>query len=92
MTELTLLQGRMLTDAEDARGAHVVVLGHDTWQELFGDEPAVGKEVAIESGLYTVIGVLDKRKQPFGSGKNPHDNIILFPFKPSTTCTRRSRI
>jgi putative ABC transport system permease protein len=80
VTELTMLQGRMFTDAEDARAAHVVVLGHDTWQELFGDAPAVGKDVAIESGLYTVIGVLDKRKQPFGSGKNPRDNIILFPF------------
>ncbi|MGA3101174.1 MAG: ABC transporter permease [Terracidiphilus sp.] len=80
VTELEMQQGRMFTDAEDARAAHVVVLGHDTGQELFGDEPAVGKEIAIESGLYTVIGVLDKRKQPFGSGKNPRDNIILFPF------------
>jgi putative ABC transport system permease protein len=80
VTELTLIQGRMFTDAEDARGAHVVVLGHDTWQELFGDGPAVGKEIAVESGLYTVIGVLDKRKQPFGSGKNPRDNLIVFPF------------
>ncbi len=81
VTELTLIQGRMFTDAEDARGAHVVVLGHDTWQELFGDAPAVGKEIAVESGLYTVIGVLDKRKQPFGSGKNPRDNIIIFPVQ-----------
>ena len=80
VTELTLIQGRVFNDAEDARGAHVVVLGHDTWQELFGDEPAVGKEIAVESGLYTVIGVLDKRKQPFGSGKNPRDNLIVFPF------------
>ncbi len=80
VTDLTLIEGRMFTDGEDARAAHVVVLGHDTWQELFGDEPAVGKDVAVESGLYTVIGVLDKRTQPFGSGKNPRDNIILFPF------------
>jgi putative ABC transport system permease protein len=80
VTELTLIQGRMYTDAEDARAAHVVVLGHDTWEQLFGDQLAVGKEVAIESGLYTVIGVLDKRKQPFGSGRNPRDNVIFFPW------------
>jgi putative ABC transport system permease protein len=80
VTDLTLIQGRMFTDAEDARAAHVVVIAHDTWQELFGDGPAVGKEIAIESGLYTVIGVLDKRKQPFGSGKNPRDNVIVFPW------------
>jgi putative ABC transport system permease protein len=27
-----------------------------------------------------VIGVVDKRKQPFGSGKNPADNGVYFPF------------
>ena len=80
VTELTMVQGRMFTDAEAARAAHVVVIGHDTWEELFGDQPGVGKEIAVESGLYTVIGVLDKRKQPFGSGKNPRDNVILFPW------------
>jgi putative ABC transport system permease protein len=79
VNDLTMLQGRMYTDEEDTRAAHVVVLGHDTWEELFGNEAAVGKEVAIESGLYTVIGVLDKRKQPFGGGKNPADNMVFFP-------------
>jgi putative ABC transport system permease protein len=80
VNDLTMLEGRVWTDEEDARAAHVVVLGHDTWEELFGDQPAVGKEVAIESGLYTVIGVLDKRKQPFGGGKNPNDNMAAFPL------------
>jgi putative ABC transport system permease protein len=80
VNDLTMLEGRVWTDEEDARAAHVVVLGHDTWEELFGDQPAVGKEVAIESGLYTVIGVLDKRKQPFGGGKNPNDNMAVFPL------------
>jgi putative ABC transport system permease protein len=56
------------------------VLGYDTKQDLFGPDPAVGKEVAVESGLYTVIGVLDKRKQPFGGGKNPNDNSVYFPM------------
>jgi putative ABC transport system permease protein len=78
--DLGLLEGRLYTDDEDQRHAHVCILGHDTWQELFGEEPAVGKEVNIETGLYTVIGVLDKRKQPFGSGKNPADNIVIFPL------------
>ena len=80
VTDLTFLQGRLFTDEEDQRGAHVVVLGHDTWEELFGNEDAIGKEVAVESGLYTVIGVLDKRKQPFGGGKNRDDNVADFPM------------
>ena len=80
VNDLPLLQGRIFNDEEDLRGAHVVVLGHDTWEELFGNASAIGKEVNIETGLYTVIGVLDKQKQPFGGGKNPQDNIAYFPM------------
>jgi putative ABC transport system permease protein len=80
VSDLTFIQGSLFTDEEDRRAAHVVVLGHDTWEELFGGENAVGKEVNIETGLYTVIGVLDKRKQPFGGGKNPADNMAFFPL------------
>jgi putative ABC transport system permease protein len=80
VSDLTLLEGRMYNDTDDQRAMHVCVLGHDTWEELFGTEPALGKQVAVESGLYTVIGVLDKRKQPFGGGKNPNDNMVMFPL------------
>ena len=80
VSDLTFIQGSLFTDEEDRGAAHVVVMGHDTWEELFGGENAVGKEVNIETGLYTVIGVLDKRKQPFGGGKNPADNMAFFPL------------
>jgi len=80
VTDLTFIQGRLWTDQEDQRAEHVVVLGHDTWEDLFGNQNAIGKEVNIETGLYTVIGVLDKQKQPFGGGKNPADNMAYFPL------------
>ena len=80
VSELVMLQGRFWTDAENDRHAHVCVLGHDTAEELFGTEDPIGKDVNVASGLYTVIGVVDKRKQPFGSGKNPADNGIYFPL------------
>ena len=80
VTDMTLHEGRLYTDDEDHRGSHVVILGHDTADQLFGDQPGVGKEVNIETGLYTVIGILDKRKQPFGGGKNPNDNMAIFPL------------
>ena len=80
VTDFTMQDGRMFTDEEDKRGAHVCVLGHDTWESLFGSENAVGKEVNVESGMYTVIGVLTKRKQPFGGGRNQADNAVYFPL------------
>jgi putative ABC transport system permease protein len=76
----TLLEGRMFTDGEDMRHEHVCVLGHDTWDTLFDGEPAVGKQITVETGMYTVIGVLDREKQPVGTGKNPNDNSIHFPM------------
>lgn len=80
VNDLTFIEGRLWTDGEDQRGAHVCVLGHDTWEELFGDQNALGQQVTIESGLYTVIGVLDKQKQLFGGGKNQNDNAVYFPL------------
>jgi putative ABC transport system permease protein len=78
--ELTIVEGRMWTDEEDAHHDHVCVLGHDTWEDLFGSRSAIGQEVTVESGLYTVIGVLDKQKQVFGGGKNPQDNQVYLPL------------
>jgi len=79
VNDIAMQEGRFFTDGEDERHAKVVVLGHDTADDLFGQEPALGKNVSIETSLYTVIGVADKRKQPFGSGKNPQDNAAYFP-------------
>jgi len=79
VNDIAMQEGRFFTDQEDQLHAKVVVLGHDTWEDLFGEESALGKDVNIESSLYTVIGVAAKRKQPFGSGKNPQDNAAYFP-------------
>jgi putative ABC transport system permease protein len=81
VSNFTLQAGRIFTDEEDQRHAAVCILGHDTADQLFvnGEDP-IGKEVNVATGLYTVIGVLDKQKQPFGNGKNPNDNEIVFPM------------
>lgn len=80
VSNLTLHEGRMWTDDEDLRASHVCVIGYDTWQQLFDGQPAVGKQVNVETGLYTVIGVLDKQKQPFGGSRNRADNQVYFPL------------
>jgi putative ABC transport system permease protein len=81
VSNFTLQSGRMFTDEEDKNHAAVCILGYDTAASLFvnGEDP-IGKEVNVATGLYTVIGVFDKQKQPFGNGKNPNDNEIIFPM------------
>ena len=56
------------------------VIGHDAAEELFLKETPLGKEVNIRGELFTVIGVLDKQKRAFGSGKNPNDNSAYLPL------------
>jgi len=81
VNDINLSDGRMWTDDEEQRRANVVVLGHDTVEKLFGQTEAVGKDVEIAGEVFTVIGVFDKRKQPFGSGNNPEDNAAYFPLE-----------
>src|ERR1700722_3022655 len=78
--DIDLEQGRFFTTEEEERRANVVVLGHDTAQELFGQEAALGKEVDIEGDIFIVVGVLAKQKQVFGGGTNPNDNSAHFPL------------
>jgi putative ABC transport system permease protein len=77
--DLDLSQGRYFTPQESQRGANVVVLGSDAAEELFGNDPAVGKEVQISGDVFTVVGVFAPQKQVFGGGKNPEDNSAHFP-------------
>jgi putative ABC transport system permease protein len=79
--EIHLLEGRLWTDAEEARAANVVVLGHDAAEDLFPDEDPIGKDVDCEGDIFTVIGVLDTQPQPFGSGRNTQDNSANFPLE-----------
>jgi len=78
--DVKLLDGRMWTEAEEERSANVAVLGHDAAEDLFPDQSSVGQDIDVEGHIATVIGVMDKRAQPFGSGRNPRDNAAFFPL------------
>jgi len=78
--DLTLQEGRWITQVEDQHRDAVVVLGHDTADQLFGNLSPLDKEVNVEGELFRVIGVISKRKQDPGGGNNPEDNIVEFPL------------
>ncbi len=81
VADVKLLEGRLWTEAEETRAANVAVLGHDSAEDLFPGVDPIGKDVDCEGDIFTVIGVLDKRPQPFGSGRNTQDNAIFFPLE-----------
>jgi putative ABC transport system permease protein len=78
--DIHVLEGRMWTDSEEEKSTDVVVLGHDAAEDLFPDSSPIGKDIDCEGDIFTVIGVLDKQPQPFGSGRNTHDNSAYFPL------------
>lgn len=80
-SDINMLEGRMWTESEEERRANVVVLGHDSAEELFPNESPLGGEIEVAGDVFTVIGVLDKQKQPFGSGRNTQDNSAYFPLE-----------
>jgi putative ABC transport system permease protein len=80
VVDLQMDAGRWFTESDDERRATVIVLGHDTAEELFPVENPLGKEINIEGRLFEVIGVLSKVKSVFGGGKDPNDNRVLFPL------------
>jgi putative ABC transport system permease protein len=80
VNDLGIENGRFFTDMDEQRAARVTVLGHDAAENLFPGQNPVGKEIQAAGMVFTVIGEVEKRKQPFGGGDNPQDNQAYFPL------------
>ena len=72
--------GRYYSVEEDARGAHVAMLGHDVAYVLYPDGRAVGNTFMMDGAEYTVVGVFAKAKGGF-FGQNGADTQITIPLK-----------
>jgi putative ABC transport system permease protein len=73
---LLLSEGRLLTDDDEKDSNRVVILGYAARRQLFPGQPAVGATLLIKSVPYTVIGVLEEKKQ--NSNYDGPDNDYLF--------------
>ena len=59
MFNVRFLHGQAWSEADDARGADVVVLGRAMAEKLFGEADPVGRQVRLMGFPFTVSGVLD---------------------------------
>jgi len=73
---LLLSEGRLITDDDEREGRRVLVLGSKAYRQLFPGQPAIGATVLVKSVPYTVIGVLQEKKQ--NSNYSGPDNDYLF--------------
>jgi putative ABC transport system permease protein len=73
-------RGRLFTDEEDDRIAHVAVIGFDLANALFPDGKALNKTFMVDGAEYTIIGVYAKAKGGF-FGENGADTEIDIPLR-----------
>jgi putative ABC transport system permease protein len=78
--DLPLTSGRWFTEFDEERRSSVVILCHDTADELFGNQDPLGKEVNVEGRLFVVVGTVGKIKSVFNRGRDPIDNRVFFPL------------
>jgi putative ABC transport system permease protein len=78
--DLDLRTGRWFGEVEEQQRAPVIVLGSETADQLFGHEDPLNKQLIIEGKAFRVIGVTKPRRSITGGGKNPEDNIVVFPL------------
>jgi len=73
---LKVAEGRLITDDDEREGRRVLVLGSKAYRQLFPGQPAIGATVLVKSVPYSVIGVLQEKKQ--NSNYSGPDNDYLF--------------
>jgi putative ABC transport system permease protein len=81
ITNISLKEGRFITDSDDQQRANVMVIGVNAAEALFpGYNQIAGAQVRISGYNFEVIGVLEKRKAGF-FGENDEDNAVYIPFR-----------
>jgi len=73
---LKVSEGRLITEDDEREGRRVLVLGSKAYRQLFPGQPAIGATVLVKSIPYSVIGVLQEKKQ--NSNYSGPDNDYLF--------------
>src|SRR5437588_6297116 len=73
---LKISEGRLITDDDEREGRRVLVLGSNAYRQLFPRQPAIGATVLVKSVPYSVVGVLQEKKQ--NSNYSGPDNDYLF--------------
>jgi putative ABC transport system permease protein len=77
---LTPVEGRLMSEEDEASGQRVVVLGDESRQQLYPGKPAVGETLMMGGYAYTVIGVLEKKKQNGSYGSGPDNTQLFVPY------------
>ncbi|GGE33857.1 permease [Pullulanibacillus camelliae] len=74
---LSVSNGRFITDIDMDYRQKVIVLGSETAQTLFGMENPVGQKLLVNGDSYKVVGVLTEKGGSMGENT---DDTVIIPF------------
>jgi len=77
---LAVEQGRLISEQDEAEGARVILLGAEANRQLFPGKPVIGQPLMVAGYQYTVIGVLEKKKQNGSYGSGPDNTQLFAPY------------
>jgi putative ABC transport system permease protein len=82
ITNVTMREGRFITDADNDQRRNVLVIGVNAVDALFPGQQSniVGTEVRMGGYNFEIVGVLEKRKAAF-FGENEEDNAVFLPLR-----------
>ncbi|MBV8761082.1 MAG: ABC transporter permease, partial [Deltaproteobacteria bacterium] len=90
VTPFALVEGRFIDEPDETHHAQVAVIGAGVRRDLFGADPALGKDVKINDVWFEVIGVLAPEPAPptavQGVSVSSTEHEIYLPF---TTALRK---
>jgi putative ABC transport system permease protein len=77
---LKVQEGRLMTDDDENYARRVVLLGVESRDQLFPGKSAIGETLMMNGSPYTVIGVLEKKKQNGSYGSGPDNTQLFIPY------------
>jgi putative ABC transport system permease protein len=81
ITNVSVAQGRFITEADDAHRREVIVIGPNVVKALFPNQTMiVGSQVELVGRPFEIVGVLEKRRATF-FGESEEDNALFIPFE-----------
>jgi putative ABC transport system permease protein len=81
--------GRFINDLDIEESRQVCVIGQEIKNRLYPVDEALGKEIRLESQLYTVVGLMEKKSGSSGIGPLKLGNLNQNIYIPMTTAFKR---
>jgi len=90
--DIKIREGRTFSLEDGNKKNKVCVLGINTKNDLFGDEPALGKKILLRKQPFEIIGVLDKSPAALKMFGMDFDSVVYIPFDTGTALTGEANI